>query len=161
MTSIPPANEPPGATPPPSMPLGTATQLLRLGLTGPRRPVDDLIDRLGEPDGANWLIEALDQGVLAGLGSAVGQLAEGEATVEQLAEIKERSQSQLRTGLDRDSRLAGIAGYFLTLAAGLRHHGHALSSRSRDDLDPVLLDLATVAPSPFSELLSDATLVAR
>ena len=158
MMSIPPANEPP-STPP--LPLDTATELLRLGLSGPRRPVDDLVDRLSEPDGAEWLIRALEDKALGGRGSAVEQLAEGRATIDQLAEVKDRSQRLLRTGPDQDTLLAGIAGYFFALAAALLHHGRALSSRSRDELDPVLLDLATVAPSPFSEMLSDATLVGR
>jgi hypothetical protein len=160
MTSVPPANPSPEGSRSPALPLETATRLLRLGLSEPRRPVDDLIDRLGAADGATWLEGALER-VLGDLGSAREQLVEGRATIAQLASVKEHSQTLLRAGPDADSRLAGIAGYFLALAAALRHHGHALSSRGRDELDAVLLDLATAAPSPFSELLSGATQAAR
>jgi hypothetical protein len=136
-----------------------ASTLLKLGLAGPRRPVDDLIDRLTKPDAADWLFAALEAGPVRGMGSPSSLLAHGKATLAQLESIKERSKAALKAGIDSDMRLAGIAGYFLALAAGLFHHHKLIGGRERTELNAVMLDLASVAPEPFSRLLSEAAFV--
>jgi hypothetical protein len=167
------------------MTTATASVFLRLGMSGPRRPVDDLIDRLRQPDGGAWLIKALENGSLNGLGSAASLLGQGEITIEQCVKVKERSKAMVASdrhsreggnpeaarvpqgpdarlrGHDEtghDARLAGIAGYFLSIAAGLRFHDVLLTTRERTKLAETWLDLAEVAPEPFSTLLSEAAL---
>lgn len=136
-----------------------ASRLLKLGLGGRRRPVDDLIDRLHEPDGARWLTQALDAGPLEGIGDAEAIFLNGEGGLAKLTAIKERSKVILDRPRDRDERLAGLAAYFLSIAAGLRHHGKVIGGRGREDRNTVLLDIAAAAPAPFSEMLGKATLV--
>ncbi len=142
----------------PSLALSTASKLMRLGFSRPRRPVDDLIDRLRQPDAAAWMDEALRSGPIADDGAPVALLVEGTATAEDLAVIKERSKTLLHTSGTGSQRLAGVAGYFLSIAAALRHHGVLITARSRDEVDPVLLDLAEAAPAPYGDMLSAATL---
>ncbi len=143
---------------PEDIPVDTATKLLRLGLGGRRRPVDDLIDRLHEADGAAWLSRALNAGPLHGIGAADAMLLEGKASVATLAAIKERSKVILERPRDREERLAGLAGYFLSIAAGLRHHGKVIGGRGREERDAVFLDLAAAAPPAWSEMLGAATM---
>lgn len=134
------------------------TSLLRLGLSDPPRPVDELIERLRAADGASWLATTLERGPLAGVGNATDVLVEGRCTPEQLRTVKDEARAMSKKSDARD-RLAGIAAYFLAIAAGLRHHGTLLTSRDRAAVNEVLLDLAEAAPDPFSGLLMDATLV--
>ena len=138
--------------------LSTASKLMRLGISRSRRPVDDLIDRLRQPDAAAWLDTALRSGPIPDDGAPAALLVEGAATTGDLEAIKERSKALLRTAGAGSQRLPGIAGYFLSIAAALRHHGVLITARSRDELDPVLLDLAEAAPAPYGEMLSAATL---
>jgi hypothetical protein len=137
--------------------IDVASTLLQLGLDGPRRPVHGLLDRLSEAGGAAWLESALSR-VCEDLGTPRELLVEGRASLEQLTTIKDRSKRLLRHADDGEASLAGVAGYFLSIAAGLRHHGALIGSRGRSELDGILLDIASVAPSPYSEMLSDATL---
>jgi hypothetical protein len=51
-----------------------------------------------------------------------------------------------------------MAAYFLAVAAALANHGALICSRTREELDPVLLDLATVLPGQWSEMLCRATM---
>ncbi len=138
--------------------LNTASKLMRLGISRSRRPVDDLIDRLREPDAAEWLDTALRSGPIPDDGAPVALLVEGTATAEDLVSLTERSKALLRTAGAGSQRLPGVAGYFLSIAAALRHHGVLITDRSRDELDPVLLDLAEAAPAPYGDMLSAATL---
>jgi hypothetical protein len=56
----------------------------------------------------------------------------------------------------KNLRLAGTAGYFLAVAAGLAWHGEYLSSRPREEISEVLMDLAAVTPGDWNELLVKA-----
>jgi len=152
-------NEPadtPRVTPPTDLEEHAVTRLLELGLAEPRRPVDALIDRLGAADGMAWFTRFLASGPLAETGDAESAILDGAAQLDQLGAIKERSKELLADAIAEDDRLAGLAGYFLTIAAGLAHHGANLSSRSLADLRPVLLDLASVCPEAWSRLLTRA-----
>ena len=132
------------------------TRLLTLGLAGPARPVDELIDRLLQNDGHRWLSSALGSWPLAAHGSPRGQLCEGRATVDELRSIKNDSKDLLKRARDREDRLAGLLGYFFSVAAALAHHGELITSRPRAEVDPTLLELAEVTPGAWSKLLSRA-----
>lgn len=142
--------------PPTDLHDNAVTRLLELGLAQPRRPVDALIDRLGATDGPAWFDRFLSTGPLAQTGDPVGALIDGAIQLDQLEAIKGASKALLAGAIAEDDRLAGLAGYFLTIAAGLAHHGSNLSSRSLGDLHPVLMDLASVCPEPWAQLLASA-----
>lgn len=150
-----PANTP-RVTPPTDLEEHAVSRLFELGLAEPRRPVDALIDRLGASDGMAWFTRFLASGPLGETGDADAAILHGAANLDQLGAIKERSKELLADAIAEDDRLAGLAGYFFTIAAGLVHHGSNLSSRSLADLRPVLLDLASACPEPWSGLLTRA-----
>lgn len=137
------------------------SRLLALGIRGPGRPLDALLSRLSEPDASDWLRAAIETGPLGTLGPRAEGLYEGRATVEELAAVKEECKALLRASDCEESRLVSMLSYFLAVAAALVHHDTLISSRSRLELEPLLLDLAEVAPSPWPELLARAALAAR
>jgi hypothetical protein len=134
-------------------------RLLTLGLMGQQRHAQDLVSRLCRSDGHQWFESTLRNGPVGRLGEPREQLCAGAASLEQVRNAKEQCKVLLQKAPDRESRLAALAGYFVTIAAALAHHQTVICGRSREDLDPVLLDLAEVTPSEWSDLLSRATLV--
>jgi hypothetical protein len=148
----------------------TASTLLRIGVAGPARPVDDLIARIEADDGHAWLLAALaDAARLDGLTPATGDIEHllclGHAGVAQLEQLKDRGKRLLKSASTGDQRLGGLAMYFFSIAAALAHH-HALigarqtsgERRPREELHDALLDLASVTPEPWSTLLADAAM---
>jgi hypothetical protein len=47
-------------------------------------------------------------------------------------------------------------GYFFSIAAALAHYGEVITSRSGEELLPVLRDLAAITPPPWSGLFTRA-----
>ncbi len=135
---------------------GDASRLLALGLSGPKRPVDGLIDRLCRPDAPQWLDEKLTSGPAGAFGDPVVYMVEGEATLDQLIAVKQTSKSLLGAGKEEEPKLTALASYFFAIAAALVHHRTVICSRSRHEVDAALLDLAAVAAEPWATLLSDA-----
>ncbi len=132
-----------------------ASQLLRMGISGPRRPVDDVIDRLGEPDGAEWF-NAL---MATATGRSGGVRAfEDRLSVEELVAVKERAKTSVVEAVTKDEAAAATAAYFVAVAMALVHHGAMISSQPRDELTAVLADLAAAAAAPWAELLMEAAL---
>lgn len=133
-----------------------ASRFLRLGLSRPDRPVDDLIKRLRQPDGAQWLASALVE-VLGGSADSPGRklLDPGTPLVE-LTQLKERSTDFARRASDSESWLMGMAGYFLSIGAALVHHSSLITSRSRDEVTRTLRQLAETTSPPWSSLLKRA-----
>ena len=134
-----------------------ASRLLELGLSGPKRPIDGLIDRLCQPDGSLWLEKNLSSGPAGAFGDPVLYLVEGKATLDQLIAIKQTSKSLLGAGREDEANLAALTSYFFAVAAALLHHHTVICSRSRSVVNPVLLDLAAVAGEPWGTFLSDAS----
>ena len=140
------------------------TRLLQVGLNKPRRPVNDLVDRLLEPDGAQWLSRILHTGPIATHGLPKELLCDGHATMDQLMAIKGESKELLQGSGGREARggadrAAALMGYMLAVAAALLHHGQMISSRPRSELDAVLLELADVTPGEWAGLLRRAARV--
>lgn len=129
-----------------------ASRLLRIGIHGPARPVDELLDRLAGTDGSAWLSDALATGPAAAFGPPDVTLARGNLTLEQLASIKQVSTRLVAQPASGTATLAAMAAYFFAVAAGLADFGTNLSSRPREDLEPILLDLASVTPDAWSDL---------
>jgi hypothetical protein len=139
------------------LPLAHASRLLRMGLSGPRRPVDDLIDRLRRPDGSPWLTSALAAALAPGE-SPRELLIDGGGSLERLRAIKERGKAMLQSFTTPQERLSGLACYFMSIAAALRHHRTPIGGRDDDELRSALLDLAESAPPPWDDLVAQATL---
>lgn len=137
-----------------------ASTLLRLGLLGPRRPIDDLADRLAEPGSSSWLDSMLEIGTTASIGQPRSVLITG-APVELLARIKDEGKRRYRAAETADGRLGGLALYFVAIAAALVHHRTNICSRSPDVLHGALVDLASAAPGAWSDLLTRAASTAR
>lgn len=134
-------------------------RLLRLGMTEPSRPVDELIARLRRPDGGEWLERSLAASPVCRLGPAKTVLIDAGLTLEQFIGIKEDSKRLLSGARDADTRLRAMLGYFFAVAGALIHARRRICSKGRDELDPILLDLAEVAPEPWSGWLASAGLV--
>lgn len=135
-----------------------ATRLLKLGLSGPKRRVDPLLERLRSSAGKSWFAGMLKRPPFAGLGAPLAMLVEGQASLEQLVAFKDAAKQVVTTAGGADAELAGVAAYYLAIAAAITHHNSLISSVNRTELDTVLLDMAEVMPSPWSELASKAAL---
>jgi len=138
----------------PSLTTSDASRLLALGLCGPRRPVDDLIDRLCLSDGSEWLARSLATGPAGAFGDPVVYLVEGQATLDQLLAAKQSSKTLMSAA--GPARLTALASYLLTVAAGFVHYKTNICSRSQEEIDEVLLDLAAVTAEPWTTLLAAA-----
>lgn len=130
-----------------------ASQLLRLGIAGPNRPIDDLIARLEQPDGWEWFATQLRTKELS-------VLADGTTPLDPvcLSGVKEVSKKWLGRPASVDERLRGILGYFLSVALAMKQHGTNISSRPIEDIYGVLSDLATAVPDPWQTLLGGVSL---
>lgn len=134
---------------------GTITRLFQLGLSGPRRPVDALIDRLGAPDAAAWLERTMDRAPRVGELEPAGAVL-GGADADTLSRVKNTGKKLLADAGSEDQRLTGLALYFFAVASALAHHDTVICSRTRDELHAVLLDLAAACPEPWSDLCTKA-----
>ncbi|MFM9957850.1 MAG: hypothetical protein ACKVZJ_07220 [Phycisphaerales bacterium] len=139
-----------------------AARLLNLGIRGPIRPVDRLVERLRNGDRQRWV-----EGVLAEIERAIQPGARdllltgrhgASAPLELLRHIKERCKKQAARAEPGKEPLEPMLGYFLAVAAALAHHNALISSVSRSEIDGVLLDLACELPDPWVDLLCRATL---
>jgi hypothetical protein len=142
-----------------------AARLLQLGIRGPVRPVDRLIERLSHADKNAWVEDSLDdltrsiqqpvRDLLLGPGGSGG----GPAALDALKSMKDRCKRLAAKGKPGEEPLAPMLGYFFALASALAHHRTLVSSVPRGEIDGVLLDLACVLPDPWADLLCRATLV--
>jgi hypothetical protein len=141
---------------PEAISVSSASRLLRLGFAGPRRPIDDLIDRLSLPDGHGWLQNALTLQFGIGPDEIEDSLCRGNATLASTEQLKELGKKAIAQHATAESRMAAIAMYFLAVAAALVHHKRLIASRPREEVNDALLDLASAAPEPWAKLLGEA-----
>ena len=135
---------------------GQASQLLALGIAGPRRPVDDVIDRLAHPDGATWFATAVFP--LKGLASSLTRRQAARPALEELIVLKEKAKAALADAATRDEASAATALYFVAVAAARVLHDAGISSQPPHELAGVMADLAGAAPDPWAEILMEAAL---
>jgi len=128
-----------------------------MGLVGKHRPLDDLVDRIGQPDGRAWLQTALRRHEKS-LPTSMQSLLDGAAPLAQMQRAKELSKSMIAGAENRELSLAALSVYCLAVAAALVHHGRLISSQSRDEWDILFVDLADVMPVPWRDLLMQAAL---
>ena len=153
-----------GSSPPPggSTPIDVGTwrptdvsRLLKLAMHDERRPLDDLIDWIRSQQRPDALPSLLQE-ILPAADPAALLLEDGIA-LERLRELKEDGKRAYARSETERKRLAGLALYFLAVAIALVHHQQKICSKSRHDLDPLLLDFADAAPERFADLLCRAT----
>lgn len=133
-----------------------ASRMLRLGIHGPPRPIDRLLDRLAADDGAAWLSEALSDESTARLASLPSVGEEHDVTLEQLTAVKEACKSTALRTHAPDVSLRAMVGYFFSVAGALALFRTNISSRGNDELEPILIDLASVTPPDWSALFERA-----
>jgi hypothetical protein len=139
----------------------TISRLLQLGITGPRRPVDALVERLSAADGAAYFKQMLARAPIKNLGDPEVALVHGRCDEVALDRLKEASKRLLQDAINDTDRLAGLAGYFFSVAAALVHQDRNITSRSTQELHEVLLELASVSPGAWARFLGAAAIKAR
>jgi hypothetical protein len=155
MTDLPHGGNGAGAQPG-ELSAAEAAQVLSLGLAGPRRPVDELLERLREPDGVAWLERAMQHEPELHR-AADATAADRPIPLDRLNDIKERSKERIAGAATVDEAMRGLAVYCTCVAAALAHHGTLISSQPREQWDLLLIDLTEGMPSPWRELLRAAT----
>lgn len=137
----------------------TSSMFVQAGL-----PVVALVDRLARPDGARWFEALLDGPLFAPFGAG-GAALRGSEPIElsRLEALKEGGKRRFRGAGDggRDAQFEGLLAYCFAVAGALRHHGRMIGSRSREQFDAILIELATAVPEPWSSFLSQAAFVGR
>ncbi len=118
------------------------SRLMRLGINGPRRPVDALIQRLSAQGGKEWLARILQEDLPERERSLIKQAVERSATLDQLQELKSFAKDRLTVAKTENDRICSLFSYFISLAGALATHGQVITSRGADELELVLLDLA-------------------
>jgi hypothetical protein len=76
-----------------------------------------------------------------------------------LRTFKDECKQTFRNGRELDPVLFAVAGYFLAIASALLHHRTAISTQPVRELRPLLIELATALPDPWSSLASRAAFV--
>lgn len=130
-------------------------QFLRLALSG-SRPIDHLLRRLEDADGPEWFARALPSSPVGSIPDGCRKLAEGPVEITELDLIKRRSKALSMHATYHEEMLAGVAGYFLAVAAGVVHLRRLLSSRPVEELEPIFRDLAALVPEPWATLVKSA-----
>jgi len=130
-----------------------AAKLLRLGITGGKRPIDRVIARLAGPAGRAWLDDVLSHPALEFAGITPDQLASAGADLRALRSLKDRAKQTAAEAREEQPRDVAVLLYFLAVAA-------AMASRPADDLVDVLVDLAEPLPDPWKAMLLEAARVA-
>ena len=126
------------------------TKIFRVDTQGQRRGVDDVIDRLRQPDGWAWWTKVMGDYPPAG-GS--------DRTHADLAHLKRAKEShkaaitKLTPGPDRTD---ATALYYACIAGALAHYGKRITSQKPEVLGEALLDLAASTPEPWNGMFKKA-----
>ncbi|MHC4319971.1 MAG: hypothetical protein ACYTF4_15880 [Planctomycetota bacterium] len=134
-----------------------AVHLLEVGVTGPLRSVDRVVERLQHRDSEKWFKHALT--VAAQItGHDVARLPEDAPSPDDLVLMKDRAKAARADAPTVDLALCATLTYLVCLGAALAHHGRRITSRPRAELDRVFVDLADAVPPPWQEMLLKAAL---
>ncbi len=136
--------------PPKPPPPDGATKMFRLDTLGQRRGVDDVIDRLRQPDGWQWW----------GTLMADFPPAEGadptRAALPHLTRAKEAHKAAMAKLSPGPERTSETGLYYACIAGALAHHNKRITNQKPEALREALLDLAASTPAPWSELMKTA-----
>ena len=144
----------PRTTAPRTLQREEATRLLEVALSGARAPHGGLVERIEAQGGAQWFLGALSELPLDAPRTAE-DLLHGHLPIEEMRTLKERCKRE-RARSRGDRELAALLGYYLSQAAALISHGKGIGSAPQEELCEALLELASVAPAPWSDWLLGA-----
>ncbi len=136
-----------------------ATRMLRLGVTGPRRGVDDLIDRLRTTDGWQWWESCMSELGEGSAKDAAARLVKGGYDLKQLTTAKELHKSRMGSGNPVNTRLTSMAAYYACIAAAQVHHKKSITNQNPALLAEAMADLAASTPQPWSDLIGKAAML--
>lgn len=133
--------------------------LLRRGMTLKVRPIDALLDRLGQPGGWSWLDKLMhEQFTNEQLTTIQTGGGDSRAAVQQVKELAKRRVAEAE---NEERSLAAMAVYCFAVASGLAHHGKLYSSRAIDEWSEFFADLAGAVGTPvWREMLLNAAEIA-
>ena len=131
------------------------TRLMRLGIAGPHRPVDALIQRLGASGGSQWLERILKEDLPERERVLIALATSRRASLEELHELKDLSKVRLGAAKTENDRVCALFSYFISLAGGLALHEEVITSRSAGELEEVLIDLAETLSGEYQDLVSE------
>ena len=134
----------------------TALRTLLLGIKGPERPVDELLKRMRQFDGAQWFGYCMTMLFAA---PTAAQLAGAAPSIEQLTAMKERHKTIIAEAATFSVSRESLAGYFACVAAALALHKSSISSRPAEEWLPLFIELADAAPPAWRRLFEDAAVV--
>lgn len=138
---------------------GVAQEMLRMGVSDARRPIDRLVERLRSPGGPEWLLDMLRQPIWSIPEDPDNAIARGRMSLAGLDGLKERCKLAAFSDPDSNLRLAATGGYYLAIAAAAVHHNRLITSLPQDELANALLDLGEALPEPWTALLGRAALL--
>ena len=134
----------------------SAASLVPVALVGRHRPIDRALDRLEADDGARLFARLAALPPIADAAPDAAAFVGFPPGLETLERLKARSKRILGSPHDADERDRAVLGYFIAVAAALSAHGRLISSQPIASIEPVLLDLAELAPEPWSRLFAEA-----
>jgi len=132
------------------------TRFLKMGLDGPKKPIDSLLQRLRDTSDPNFFTTLLEQSTKKSAAELETILASGAGDLDTILGFKNQSVELFRRYKDLQSHLGATAIYFTSIAAALTHHGKVITSQSESDLEVALLDMAATLESPWADLLIGA-----
>lgn len=136
-----------------------ANEMLRMGVSDVRRPIDRLVDRLRTPGGPEWLLDTLRLPVWSLQDDPETAIARGRLSLAALDSLKERCKLAAFSDPDSNLRLVATGGYYLAIAAAAVHHNRLITSLPQDELANALLDLGEALPEPWTGMLGRAALL--
>ncbi len=133
------------------------TRFLQLGL-GDEGPMDTLQTCLkAAGGGAAGMAALLEGGSFPAPGELENLLARDGASLKEVLSFyglgKERMAADAAA---LEDRMAGLIVFLLAVAAGVVHHRVWITSRKREEIDPMLLELSAALPEPWRGLLARA-----
>jgi|JI6StandDraft_1071083.scaffolds.fasta_scaffold244463_2 hypothetical protein len=136
-----------------------ASAMLRLGLPGPRNAADDLVNHLESADGAAWMRGLFESEPFSLLKVTSAQILGARMTLESISMLKDRGKEMVKRPQTRSAYLAGLAAYYLAIAAALRDHKTVITRTPRPELNQILIELASVTQEQWKELFMQAAAV--
>ena len=79
--------------------------------------------------------------------------------LESLTMLKDRGKEMVKRPQTRSAYLAGLAAYYLGIAAALRDHKACITRTPREELNQILIELASVTTDQWKDLFMQAAAV--
>jgi hypothetical protein len=140
---------------PDQLPDRTAASLMQLASVGEPRPIDMLLDRLTDPDGAQWFNQSIRRDSKASVLWPDGRYSSHGVTLERMRSLKQHAKVIAGAG-GFESTLRGTGLYFTATGVARVVLDQRISSHDDTVLAPIFADLSEAVPSPWRELFDEA-----